>query len=206
MHDGLIVTNLLKCSTATCKCLKLWSTIRDCPTTDNDVTIGQCVERDRNLACAASNQTQDSVRRWSQSLSPPIATHRIRQRPTTVPDCGSMPLVRMLLSYFASGLLATAQRVCASDLPALTSFSFLSAQCACHLLPCWQNGGWRMRGGTKNSRNKMFSCSRERPGTQYIFRKQDGQIAQYKCVGLDLDHSAHRVYLILKLLWQVNCQ
>ena len=46
-----------------------------------------------------------------------------------------------------------------------------------------------------SSKRCLAHVNEPKPGIRYIFWKQGGQIAQYKCVELDRDYSAHRVYL-----------
>ena len=53
--------------------------------------------------------------------------------------------------------------------------------------------------GKDNSSNKMllemFSRSREQTTTRHpLHRNEDDQIARYKCVDVERDHSARRVY------------
>ena len=47
-----------------------------------------------------------------------------------------------------------------------------------------------------NSYLKTFSCSHKQSATRHLSYswEQDGQVAQYKCVVMDCDYSAHRVY------------
>ena len=46
-----------------------------------------------------------------------------------------------------------------------------------------------------SSKRCLAHVNEPQPGTRYVFWKQDGQIAQYRCVEQDRDYSAHRVYL-----------
>ena len=114
--------------------------------------------------------------------------------------------LKPLPSLSSAGLLqtVTAQLVSVSDWSAFISFKFPSRSTWIVCCPGGRMESEEFELGKKKKKAlvtkcylKTFSCSRKRTAIRHPWHvwKQDGQIAQYKCVDLDRDRSAHRVYL-----------